>query len=354
MYTVDSQHHPLVFFSDCMSPTNHLRHMPQSSSLGFTSYGSTAPELAAATRAGPILNAALRPRMLDVPTLVTPATRIEVPAGQLTAWNGAMFLFHTLLATATLVVGNHDLTVPLFKTRIDFRFLNETEPSSGDARPWEIVPVYEESVSLPFTWLVAVFFILSATFHLLNATALRSFYLNSLERCYSPTRWIEYTLSAPVMIVLISYTLGIRNQEVLFAQFVLVMITMPFGYWVEVVSRPRNQDEWMGSLMYRLYPWFIGHIPQIAAWFLIIATFYDGMDQVDRAPWFVHLILWTELVLFFSFGAASVLSQWYAPRFFYRGEILFQVLSLVSKGLLGLILLTNVLMLSRFDDLYDD
>lgn len=331
--------------------------MPQSSSLGFTSWGSTTPELSAATRVGPVMNAALRPRAIDITTPVPSATRIAVPAGQLTAWNGAMFLFHTILATVTLVVGNNDLMVPLFKTRLDFRFTNETasgEMSSGDARPWEIVPTYEESGSLPFTWLVAMFFILSATFHLLNATALRSFYLRSLEECYSPTRWIEYTLSAPLMIVLISYTLGIRNQEVLFSQFVLVMITMPFGYWVEVVSRPKNQDEWKGSLLYRLYPWFIGHIPQIAAWFLIIATFYDGMDQVDRAPWFVHLILWMELVLFFSFGAASVLSQWYAPRFFYRGEILFQVLSLVSKGLLGLILLTNVLMLSRFDDLYND
>lgn len=304
-----------------------------------------------------MVNNALRPRTVDIRTSVSPATRISVPAGQLTAWNGAMFLFHTILATVTLVVGNNDLTVPLFKTRLDFRFTNETasgEMSSGDARPWEIIPVYEESGSLPFTWLVAVFFILSATFHLLNATVLRSFYLNCLELCYSPTRWIEYTLSAPVMIVLISYTLGIRNQEVLLAQFVLVMITMPFGYWVEVVSRPKTQDEWKGSLLYRLYPWFIGHIPQIAAWVLIISTFYDGMDQVDRAPWFVHLILWVELILFFSFGAASVLSQWYAPRFFYRGEILFQVLSLVSKGLLGLILLTNVLMLSRFDDLYND
>lgn len=301
------------------------------------------------------MNAALRPRTMDIQTSVPPQTRIAVPAGLLTAWNGAMFLFHTILATVTLVVGNNDLTVPLFKTRIDFRFMNGTgEMSSGTARPWEIVPVYEESFSLPFTWLVAVFFILSATFHLLNATALRSFYLGCLEACYSPTRWIEYTLSAPVMIVLISYTLGIRSQEVLLAQFVLVMITMPFGFWVEVVSRPKNQDEWKGGLLYRLYPWFIGHIPQIAAWVLIVATFYDGMDQVDRAPWFVHLILWTELVLFFSFGAASVLSQWYAPRFFYRGELLFQVLSLVSKGLLGLILLTNVLMLSRFDDLYDD
>ena len=43
-------------------------------------------------------------------------------------------------------------------------------------------------------------FVLSAAFHLLNATLLRALYLRNLERCYSPTRWIEYALSAPIMI----------------------------------------------------------------------------------------------------------------------------------------------------------
>jgi hypothetical protein len=266
-----------------------------------------------------------------------------------------MFLFHTILATITLVVGNIGLTVPLFKTRLDFRFAEVAsgiDASSGET-PWEIIPTYEESGSLPFTVLVAVFFMLSATFHLLNATLIRSFYLSNLEQCYSPTRWLEYTLSAPIMIVLIAYTLGNRNEELLIAQFVLVMITMPFGYWVEVVSRPKDQEEWRGSLVYRLYPWFLGNIPQATAWFLILYTFYGGQDQVDLAPWFVHIILWAEFALFLSFGAASVLSQWSSPRFFYRGELLFQVLSLVSKGILGLFLLVNVLMLSRFENMYD-
>jgi hypothetical protein len=68
----------------------------------------------------------------------------------------------------------------------------------------------------------------------------------------------------------------------------------------------------------------------------------------------VHAILWAELVLFFSFGLASLWSQIQPPKRFYQGELMFQVLSLVSKGLLGSLLIANVLMLSRFDDLYND
>ena len=41
------------------------------------------------------------------------------------------------------------------------------------------------------------------------------------------------------------------------------------------------------------------------------------------------------------------------PRHFYRGELAFQVLSLTAKGLLGGLLLGNVLMLSAFEELYD-
>lgn len=349
-YQTLSGMYDLSFFTNTI-----LKHhqMSRSSSLGFTSWGSSAPEIRSAANSAPVVNAMLR-SLAAVEIEVPPSSRVSIPRTRLVAWNCAMFVFHSILATVTLILGNTDLMVPLFATRLDFRF---SEAPSGDVSsgvaPWEIVPVYEKSGLLPFTWLVAAFFILSAVFHLLNATVLRSVYLSWLEQCYTPTRWAEYTLSAPLMIVLISYTLGVRNREVLLANFALVMITMPFGYWVEVVARPKNENEWNDTLRYRLYPWLLGHIPQVAAWFIIISTFYGGQDMTDRAPWFVHLILWVEFVLFFSFGAASVVSQWHAPKFFYRGEITFQVLSLVSKGILGILLLTNVLMLSRFDDLYD-
>lgn len=312
--------------------------MPRASGLGFTNVVNIA-----STRAPAPLSIASYPAPVVVPA----------PRATLVAWNGAMFAFHALLATVTLALGNHTLNVPVFKTRLDFRY---TDPFSGmveSKRTWEIVPLYEEAGSLPFTWLVALFFLLSSGFHLANITLWKEYYFYNLDRCYSPTRWLEYTLSAPVMILLISYTLGVRNREVLLANFVLVLITMPFGYWVEVVSRPVSKDEWNKPLVRRLYPWMLGHIPQATAWLLIITTFYDGQDQTDRAPWFVHIILWVEFALFFSFGAASVLSQAQTPKTFYRGELLFQLLSLVSKGLLGMLLIVNVLMLSRFDDLYD-
>lgn len=338
--------------------------MPGSSSLGYLSTGSTNPEVFRQALPTPLrLDIEAAPARSARKASAAPSTTraspnvvdvVDVPERTLTFWNVAMFLFHAGLASLTFVVGNLDLRVPLFKTVIDFRFVNGTTELAEEDRRWELVPTYVQQGSLPFTVLVAIFFILSSTFHLLNATLLRSYYLAELRRCRTPTRWIEYTFSAPVMILIIAYTLGIRDRATLVAITVLVATTMPFGYWIEQAATPDGPDAWVEPLRVRLIPWFIGHVPQTAAWFLIVWQFYDGADTEDRTPAFVHAILWLEFVLFFSFGAASLWSQYVPPRRFYVGELLFQTLSLVSKGLLGGLLLANVLMLSRFEDLYED
>lgn len=319
--------------------SHNLTAMPSTSSLGDRS-GRALPS---STKTIPPPPSSSFPSSSPVPRLL------------LLRWNGAMSLFHLSLFVVTLSVGNVDLAVPLFKTMLDFRYVNSTNNATGDDRPWEIVPYYVESGSLPFTILVASFFALSSLFHALNATLWKEYYLSQLERCRTPTRWIEYFFSAPVMIVAVAYTLGIRDRAQIIAIAALVATTMPFGYWVEVTSSSsqRGGETWSSTLSSRLLPWFLGHVPQIAAWALIVLQFYDGADPEDKAPAFVHVILWSELALFFSFGFASLLSQLVPPSHFYKGELAFQVLSLVSKGLLGILLLANVLMLSRFDDLFE-
>lgn len=316
--------------------------MPGSSSLGKMSH--QRPPTAPPSHA-PL--AAPRPRSVVI-HVKTPRA-VALPRGALLAWNGAMALFHAALCTVTLVLGKHDLMVTTYKTAIDF------VPRGGNiSAGWDLVPKYEEAESLALTWLVASFFFLSALFHVLNATLLRTYYLNELAACRTPTRWIEYFFSAPVMMVLIAYTLGVRDRSLLLTVTVLIATTMPFGYWTEVVARPKSPDEWTESFAYRIFPWVLGHVPQVTAWFVVILQFYDTTASfMDNVPWFVHLILWVELVLFFSFGFVQLYAQLMPPKFYYRGELAFQTLSLVSKGLLGILLISNVLMLSQFEDIYE-
>lgn len=260
-----------------------------------------------------------------------------------------MALFHLSLAVVTLTAGNASLGVSVYKTMLDFQ--RRDEVASG-AVGWDLFPEYRDAGEMPFCVLTACFFVLSFAFHAGNAFAWEAFYIDELTACRTPTRWLEYGMSAPLLMLLIAYTLGIRDRAVLFSVAALVATTMPYGYWTEVTARPSGADAWTAPLRSRLLPWALGHIPQVAAWTLVLVQYYDGALEPHERPWWVDFILWGELLLFFSFGTASALSQLAAPRHFYRGELLFQVLSLVSKGTFGVLLLANVLMYESFDDVF--
>lgn len=73
------------------------------------------------------------------------------------------------------------------------------------------------------------------------------------------------------------------------------------------------------------------------------------MNAVDR-PIFLYFIIMGEAILFFSFGIPQLYQIFAPPSRYVIGEY---ILSLISKGLLGMILLTNVLLYDRFEDAVD-
>lgn len=281
-------------------------------------------------------------------TTTTTSTQIEcgVPKRTLLLWNLAMASFHTALLVVTLVFGNRSLTVPVYRTDLTW-----VDNGAAAVPRYTMTPSYAESGSMPFTFLVASFFLITALFHAGNATLWRSFYEKELKMCRCPTRWIEYFFSAPIMILVIAYTLGTREVSLLLTISALIAITMPFGWITEKLAIPKSGTEWKDPFLVRAIPHLIGYVPQIAAWIAILLHFYDqAVGPNLPIPWFVHLILWGELILFFSFGFVQVYQQLSQPCQYYKGEILYQILSFASKGLLGLVLLFQVLMLGSFSE----
>tara|TARA_B110001450_G_scaffold251940_1_gene272804 strand:+ start:1227 stop:1514 length:288 start_codon:yes stop_codon:yes gene_type:complete len=93
----------------------------------------------------------------------------------------------------------------------------------------------------------------------------------------------------------------------------------------------------------------LGYVPQIVVWYLILAQFYtavadaDASDDTRKMPDFVYAIVWGELCLFWSFGFVQLVVLCMPPEKYPYGELVYQLLSLVSKGLLGILLLANAL-----------
>ena len=259
-----------------------------------------------------------------------------------------MALFHTTFVVVTLSLGKLDLTLNLWEYRIGLN--NNTNIDSF------LVPVVQPSpIVIPLTIITALFFALSAFFHFGNAILWNACYNHFLDHKMVPSRWIEYFFSATTMILTISYPAGIVQFTELFAIGALIATTMLFGHFTELISRPStDSDTWTRPLWSRLSPHLLGYIPQVSAWVIILYTFYGAGSGGMRPPDFVYVIVWLQLALFFSFGIVQLVVLCRPPSKYIQGEYAYQTLSLVAKGLLGIILLTNVLFLSNFECVNDE
>lgn len=274
--------------------------------------------------------------------------KAHFPKTRILCLNITMAVFHTALFVVTLTVGKLDLTVPIYMTNITFEEGNRT---TQDGLAFELVPSYMKYGDVYLTIITAAFFFCSALAHGGNASLWRRFYEYELSICRVTTRWIEYFFSASLMIFIIAFNAGIREYLLLWAIAFLIASTMPFGLITEIYARPVSDTEWNTSVSSRLLIHSLGYIPQLSAWGLILANFYS--EKVRDPPAFVYGIIWGQLALFFSFGFVQLYQIFSVPANYYKGEIAYQWLSLGAKGLLGILLLSNVLVLGSFDEIYN-
>ena len=99
-----------------------------------------------------------------------------------------------------------------------------------------------------YATLVAIFFAISAAFHLwaLVCGAFEScwfWYWRQLDDGFAYWRWIEYSGSASVMAMTIAISIGIREQNTLAGIFMLHWCTMMYGLLVEYISVPKQMPD---------------------------------------------------------------------------------------------------------------
>ena len=125
----------------------------------------------------------------------------------------------------------------------------------GSSEPRQVIQLFE----LRTAWAVAAFFFLSAIFHLAIAGPWWKGYLANLDRSRNPYRWVEYSLSASIMIVLIAQITGIEDVAALIALFGVNASMIAFGWIQERYERP-------GGSLTPLWRW---HRPVARHWRLL-------------------------------------------------------------------------------------
>ncbi len=180
---------------------------------------------------------------------------------------------------------------------------------------------------------VAVFLLLAAADHLtVAAPRVHHWYAHCLDRRANYARWIEYSVSASIMVVLIGMFVGIRDLAAVMAIFAVNTAMILFGLLMERQQRPGRAD-WsafcFGSLV-GLVPW------------ALIAVY---VAQPPQVPGFVYAITVVQFVLFFCFAVNMALQYAQVGRWrdYVHGEVVYIGLSLTAKSLLAWLIFANVL-----------
>lgn len=275
--------------------------------------------------------------------------------------NLAMAVLHSVLFVVVLATADFGLQADVFKIQLyggNVTKLSLMTPAELDkvvrGPPFYLAPSAKErsDLSLPVTYMVASFFAITALFHAGNAFAWYRFYRENLADCACPSRWLEYSITASVMIVIIGYSAGVVVDSELASLVALTVVTMAFGHLAERNARPSpSADEWTASLTARLLPHMMGVFAQFVVWVLILMRYSENAKE---APAFVTGIVITQLALFCSFGVVQFAVLLRAPSKYVQGEVAYVLLSLVSKATLGLILVASLLHFNNWECAMDD
>jgi hypothetical protein len=235
--------------------------------------------------------------------------------GRLRAWNIGVGLLHLAQAVAILVLSN-DFSIPV-----------QSKVATGPpGSPLEVERVFFD---MPYAPIIAVFLLMAAADHLLTATVARGWYERQLDRGVNPARWVEYSISASLMIVLIAMLTGIVDLYALVAIFGVNASMILFGWIMERVNEPGRPVTW--------WPFWFGSIAGAVPWIAITIAIVVAQQEGDGVPGFVFGIFVSLFLLFNCFAVNQWLQYRRSGRFAdYRfGELVYLVLSLVAKSALA-------------------
>jgi len=232
-------------------------------------------------------------------------------------YNFIMSGLHFLQGSAIIVLSK-TFELPITGSYLDFNTVSKSlEPAS----------TILFNLSLPM--LIAVFFFLSSLAHLIIATVYNKRYNKDLSLGINKARWIEYSLSASVMMVAISLLVGVYDLMSLVMIFVLAAVMNLMGLVMEVHNQTTEKTNWLSYI--------IGCLAGIVPWLVIAFYMWISAENGSKAPDFVYWIFVSIFLFFNAFAVNMVLQYKKVGRWknYLYGELVYIVLSLVAKSLLA-------------------
>jgi len=152
---------------------------------------------------------------------------------KLRRYNIVMGILHAVQGVLVLGLSN-DFSVP-----ITTNYLQANAAGTG------IAPILETLTTLRVGPWVAAFFFLSAIAHIaVSLPGLYQWYQRNLDRGMNPARWIEYTFSSSLMIVVIAWLCGVFDLSSLIMIASLNATMILFGHLMELHNQTTQKTNW--------------------------------------------------------------------------------------------------------------
>ena len=240
----------------------------------------------------------------------------EINASSIRRYNLIAGFFHLAQMLAVLALAN-DFTLPIVA-----RYM-AGPPGSVFADPITLLDA-------PVGITVAIFLGLSAFFHFVVASPqFFGRYSAGLAAQRNYFRWVEYSISSSVMIVLIALICGISDVAAIIALFGVNASMILFGWLQEKYETPGN-----GGYLPFIFGCIAGIVPWLGLLFYVLSI---GGPADTSAPAFVYGIVVSIFIFFNSFALVQWLQYKKVGKWsdYIRGEKTYITLSLVAKSALA-------------------
>ena len=243
---------------------------------------------------------------------------VEPKLGKLRRFNVIMGFFHLVQGILMLVLSS-DFALPVTSA---FQVFDEESN--------RLVSDFKTAFDLPIGPVVAAFLLLSAVAHFAIASpGIYRWYSNNLLKGANYARWIEYSLSSSLMIVVVSMLVGIFDIVALISIFAVNAMMILFGWMMELHNQTTKKTDWTSY-------WF-GSIAGIVPW-IGIAIYLIGDGQGEQGPpGFVYAIFFSIFLFFNVFAINMVLQYRKVGKWsdYLYGERAYILLSLFAKTALA-------------------
>lgn len=233
-------------------------------------------------------------------------------------YNIVMGCFH-FIQGVLMVILSSDFTLPITTSYLKF-----------DISTFTLQPSLHHVYDVRLGYAIAAFLFMSAMAHfIVSLPRVYQWYINNLKRGINYARWIEYSFSSSLMIVVIAMLVGVYDLSTLLLMFFLNAMMILFGLMMEVHNQTTTKTNWLS--------YFFGCIAGIVPWVVVALYLFGSGDADHHAPTFVYWIFFSIFLFFNTFAGNMALQygkvgKWKDYTF---GEKMYILLSLIAKSLLA-------------------